>query len=163
MGRDRTIPRRRVVSLAGAGLAALAGCTDDGTGTDDGVGDEAEDDEDDGDDETAPGGEDHDEVEDEEALPEAEGTNVLVEVVDEEDGTPVPGVVVTVTGGEFDDEVFETDPDGTVVLQDLEPDDYTFAAATEEGEDEETVSLGEGEDATVTLAVPVPESEPEGE
>jgi hypothetical protein len=143
MGHARSIPRRRVVSLAGAGLAALTGCTDDGAGPDDA--DEG--------DETEPEGVE----DDEEALPEAEGTNVLVEVVDEEDGTPVPGVVVTVTGGGFDGEEFETGPDGGVVLRDVEPDDYTFAAATGEGDDEETVSIEEGEDATVTLAVPVPE------
>lgn len=139
MARDRSLPRRRVVSLAGVvALAVLTGCTDDGVEEGD---------------ETEPEGVE----DDEEALPEVEGANVFVEVVDEEDGTPVPGVVVTVTGGGFDGEEFETDPDGGVVLRDVEPDDYTFAAATGEGDDEERVSIEEGEDETVTLAVPVPE------
>lgn len=151
MAYDRSIPRRRFVSVAGAaGLGVLAGCANDEAGEGEG-------------DETAPDGDAHEEVEDEEAVPEVEGTNVFIEVVDEEDETPVPGVTVTVSGGGYEDAAFETDPDGGVILQDVEPGEYTITATTGEGGDEESFSLQEGEDANVTLEVPVPDEEPEGE
>lgn len=158
MDADRSIPRRRFVSLAGPPcLAALAGCTDDGEGdgneTEEGDENETGGAADDG----ATAGDENESavVDEEEALPEIEGTNLFVEVVDEEEESPVPGATVTVTGGAYDAEEFETDAGGTVILQDVEPGDYLIGATTEAGGDETDVSVAEGEDANVSLAVPV--------
>lgn len=165
MDADRSIPRRRFVSLAGPlCLAALAGCTDEK---------EADENETEGGDENESGGGaengttagDENEsavVDEEEELPEIEGTNVFIEVVDEGD-VPVPGATVIVTGGAYDEREFETDASGTVILQDVEPGDYLIVATTEAGEDEAEISVAEGEDANVSLAVPVAMEEDEDE
>lgn len=148
MARGRSIPRRRVVSLASAAvIGAFAGCP----GTDDAEQDDA-DEESEGNDDTADGGNETTDP-DEGGVPDVEGTNVFVDVVDGE-GVPVPGVTVTVTGGEYDGAEFETGPGGRVILQDVEPGEYTLAATTEDGGDERAVLLEEGEDASVTLSVP---------
>lgn len=159
MARRRSIPRRRFVSAASAAaLGALAGCPGtDEAGSDDGAengsdGRNATDDNvSDGDDGSDDGnGTDPD---DEGSVPDVEGTNLFVEVVDGE-GVPVPGVTVTVSGGDYDGEEFETGPGGRVILQDVEPGEYVLAATVENGGDERTVSIEEGEDANVTLSVP---------
>lgn len=148
MVRRRSIPRRRFVSLASvAAVGTLAGCpgTDD-AGRDDGADDEPGDRNDAGNETTDP---------DEGGVPDVEGTNVFVEVVDGE-GVPVPGVTVTVTGGTYDGEEFETDSGGGVILQNVDPGEYTITATAEGSEDERTVSLEEGEDAHLTLSVRPP-------
>jgi hypothetical protein len=156
MDADRSIPRRRFVSLAGPlCLAAFAGCTDD---EEENETEEADENESGGAAENGTTAGDENEsavVDEEEELPEIEGTNLFVEVVDEEGESPVPGATVTVAGGAYDEEEFETDASGTVILQDVEPGDYRLVAMTEAGEDEADVSVAEGEDANVSLEVPV--------
>lgn len=157
MAHGRSIPRRRFVSLASAAVVvALAGCpgTDDAE-RDDGADEESADhnDADGGNETTDP---------DEGGVPDVEGTNVFVDVVDGE-GVPVPGVTVTVTGGEYDGEEFETGPGGRVILRDVDPGEYVLAATIEEGGDERTVSIEEGEDANVTLSVPASADHGEGD
>lgn len=160
---ERSIGRRRFVSRAGAlCLLALAGCTDDGEdGGDENADNEVNATEDgDGENGTKAGIEAGDEneteaVNEEPPVPEIEGANVFVEVVDGE-GTPVPGATVTVTGGTYDGATFETDAGGGVILQDVEPGEYVIAATTDAGEGERAVSIEEEEDAHVTLTVPTP-------
>lgn len=149
MARPRSVPRRRFVSLASAAaLGTLAGCPGTDAGQGDGANAPADRNDTDGGDETEtdPG--------DEGGVPDVEGTNLFIEVVDDE-GVPVPGATVTITGGEYAGQEFETDPGGGVVLRDVEPGEYTITARTDEGEDRREISLEEGEDANVTLTVPV--------
>ncbi|MFC6906034.1 carboxypeptidase-like regulatory domain-containing protein [Halalkalicoccus tibetensis] len=141
MERERT-SRRGFVALAGTTAgAALAGCTGGGGGTDPGEVEE----------EPADGGETR----------EIEGANVFIEVVDGNE-VAVPGATVTVDGGTYDDEEFETDPEGTVVLQGVEPGEYTVTASNDEGEDEAAFSIEAGEDREISLELPAePEDEPD--
>lgn len=142
MGRKRT-SRRGFVALAGAiAGGALAGCTDVGSGADPGEVEE----------EPADGGE----------ARELEEANVFVEVVDGT-GVAVPGAAVTVDGGTYDEEEFETDPEGSVVLQGVEPDEYVVTASNDEGEDEAEFSVEPGEEREVSLELPAdPADEPDG-
>lgn len=135
------VGRRRFVALAGAlASGALAGCT--GGGDDPGEVEE----------EPADGGE----------ARELEEANVFIEVVDGT-GVAVPGADVTVDGGTYDDEEFETDPEGSVVLQGVDPGDYVVTASNDEGEDAAAFSIEAGEEREVTLGLPAePEDEPDG-
>lgn len=135
--------RRGFVALAAGVGAALAGCTGDGRrGADPGEVEE----------EPADGGE----------ARELEGTNVFIEVVDGK-GVAVPGAAVTVDGGTYDGEEFETAPGGSVVLRGVEPGDYVVTASNDEGEAEAEFSVEEGEEREVTLELPAePADEPDG-
>lgn len=169
---ERYIPRRRVlVATIGPALASLAGCTDDENGngddSDDGSEEEGgtereeaeeETEADEGGDES---GEEHGEPEGEDDLPNVEGTNLFVRVVDGE-GAAIEGATVTVSGGAFDAEEFETDADGRVIEQGVEPGEYTVTASLDDEEAETEFTLGEGDDESVTLTLPVAGDEGDG-
>lgn len=171
---ERYIPRRRVlVATIGPALASLAGCTDDenGNGDDgdeDGSEEEGEADREGAEEETeadegdAESGEEHGEPEGEDDLPNVEGTNLFVRVVDGE-GAAIEGATVTVSGGAFDAEEFETDADGRVIEQGVEPGEYTVTASLDDEEAETEFTLGEGDDESVTLTLPVAGDEESGD
>lgn len=170
---ERYIPRRRVlVATIGPALASLAGCTDDENGngddSDDGSEEEGgtereeaeeETEADEGGDES---GEEHGEPEGEDDLPNVEGTNLFVRVVDGE-GAAIEGATVTVSGGAFDAEEFETDADGRVIEQGVEPGEYTVTASVDDEETETEFTLAEGDDESVTLTLPVAGDEESGD
>lgn len=154
MRRER-IGRRRFVALtAGLGAAGLAGCADD-AGSDEPEPDESGDESDGEEPDRSPEDEDEEDGE----LPALEGTTVSIEVVDPA-GTAVPGAMVTVTGGEYNERAFETDADGTVVLREIEPGEYAVTTTDDEGEDRAEFTLEAGEEVEVTLELPAgPEDE----
>ncbi len=156
----RLTRRRLFVSTAG-GLAALAGCTDDEDGSEEN-GDEGENDEVgepsadessgyDGDDEDygEGGGENGEQGSQagEETL-DVEGTNLFVRVVDGE-RIAIEGATVTITGGAFDGEAFETDADGRVIQRNVEPGEYTVTASVGGEEHQERAALETGHDESL--------------
>lgn len=141
----RTTRRRFTALLSGLGVATLAGCLDDGGEDGEGGGNGEEDNgssEGTGDNETGDDGEGD--------VPNVEGTNVFVRVVDGE-GAAIPGATVTITGGGFDGEEFETDVDGRVIQQNVEPGEYTVTATADGAERAEEFSLEKGDDENLTF------------
>ncbi|MCL7416561.1 MAG: carboxypeptidase-like regulatory domain-containing protein [Halalkalicoccus sp.] len=166
---ERHGSRRRFLGLAGAlGVAALAGCTDEeSSGNGDGEGNGGEEAASEGTEENteadesgSESGAEHGNPESENDLPNVEGTNLFVRVVDGE-GAAVEGATVTVTGGAFDAEAFETDADGRIIEQGVEPGEYTVTAALDGEEAEESFTLSEGEDESIALTLPLAGAEGE--
>lgn len=163
--------RRRFLGLTGAlAVAALAGCTDDENdendgngeenGSEEGAGREGGDEETEADESGSESGAEHGDSETEDDLPNVEGTNLFVRVVNGE-GAAIEGATVTVSGGAFDAEEFETDADGRVIEQGVEPGEYTVTATVDGEEAEESFTLSEGDDESVTLTLPLAGAEGE--
>jgi Carboxypeptidase regulatory-like domain len=164
--------RRRFLGLTGAlAVSALAGCTDDESdgngggeenGSEEGARREGTGENTEADESGSESGAEHGNPESENDLPNVEGTNLFVRVVDGE-GAAIEGATVTVTGGAFDAEAFETDADGRVIEQGVEPGEYTVTAALDGEEAEESFTLSEGDDESIVLTLALAGAEGEGE
>lgn len=151
---ERSVTRRRFTTLiSGLGAATLAGCMDEGGEDGEGDGDGGEENDSDGSGESENAGQNGDGEDGEQDVPNVEGTNVFVRVVDAEEAA-IRGATVTITGGSLDGEEFETDVDGRVIQQDVEPGEYTVTATTDGEGQEEKFTLEKGDDENLTFTFP---------
>lgn len=137
MSTEPAVDRRTFVAGATAvGLFSIAGCTNDPQEEDEQGGS----------------------PQDEGNRPADEGgegeTTTLRVTVETEDGDPIEGATVAIEGEEYQDER-ETEPDGTVLFEDIGPGQYSIDATAEEyGTAESGVDLEGGESEEIELTLP---------